>query len=115
MTAIDLIATSRNLDFAGRVLMLAFKAAQQVASEDPTTPEHETRVLYAQRIMRGDEHQQLIAAHLIASNPTIAATIESNPTLLGANVPDGDIEFALGGIWTARALAFKDSRIGIVP
>jgi hypothetical protein len=106
MSALDLIATARNDIFAARVMMIAFKVSQNVASEDPGTINHAERVDYAERIMRGDDKPKLIAAHVIASNPTIAATIEAQPEQFGGNVPDGDIEFALASIWTARALAF---------
>jgi len=106
MAAVDLITTARNPEFSGRVLMIAFKVAQMVATEDVATPEHAARVAYAGLIIRGDEHQQLIAAHVVSSNPTISAAIESEPASLGSNVPDADIEFALSSIWTARAIAF---------
>jgi hypothetical protein len=106
MSAVDLIATARNAEFSGRVLMLAFKVAQMVASEDAGTADHDVRLEYAGRVIRGDEHQQLMAAHVVSSNPTISAAIESDPTAYGSNVPDADIEFALSSIWTARARAF---------
>ncbi|VIO80128.1 hypothetical protein [Bradyrhizobium ivorense] len=106
MAAIDLIATASDKEFAGRVMMLMFKTAQNVSSEDPATADHEIRIDYAARVIRGDEQPQLVSAHVISSNPTIAATIESDPTALGSNVPDGDIEFALASIWTARSRAF---------
>jgi hypothetical protein len=106
MPALDLIAAARNDQFAARVMMVAYKVAQNVASEDPGTANHGQRSAYAQRIIRGDDNPKSIAAHVIASNPTISATIENNPGQYGANVPDGDLEFALASIWTARALAF---------
>lgn len=106
MSALDLIATASDATFAGRVMMLMFKVAQNVASEDPGTVNNTERVNYAGMVIRGEEKPQIVAAHVISSNPSISAQIESDPTLLGANVPDGDIEFALASIWTARALAF---------
>ena len=106
MAAVDLIATSRNDEFSGRVLMLAFKVAQMVASEDPNSASYPERVAYAGTVIRGDEHQQLLAAHVISSNPTIAQAIADQPMSFGSNVPDADIEFALSSIWTARAIAF---------
>ena len=106
MSAIDQIAAARNDAFAGRVMMLALKTAQNVADEDPSAADHEARVAYALRVIRGDDQPKLIAAHVIAANPTIAAAIEAHPMQFGANVPDGDIEFVLASIWTARALAF---------
>lgn len=106
MSALDLIATASDATFAGRVMMLEFKVAQQVASEDPATADHDVRMDYAALVIRGDEKPQLVAAHVISSNPTIAAAIESDPAALGSNVPDGDIEFALSSIWTSRGLAY---------
>jgi hypothetical protein len=106
MSALDLIATASDETFAGRVMMLMFKVGQQVASEDPAAPSHAERMNYAEIVMRGEEKPQLVSAHVISSNPTIAAAIEGDPPALGSNVPDSDIEFALSSIWTARSLAF---------
>jgi hypothetical protein len=106
MSALDQISAASDETFAGRVMMLMFKVGQQVASEDPGAPDHAARVAYAQRVMRGQEQPQLVAAHVISSNPTIGAAIDGDPPALGSNVPDADIEFALSSIWTARALAF---------
>jgi hypothetical protein len=106
MSAHDQIATASNADFAGRVMMLMFKVAQEVASEDPATPNHAERISYASLVIRGEEKPQLVAAHVISSNPTIGAAIDGDPAALGSNVPDGDIEFALASIWDARSLAF---------
>jgi hypothetical protein len=106
MSALDLIATASDATFAGRVMMIMFKVAQDVASEDAATDSHAERLAYSGLVIRGEEKPQLVSAHVIASNPTIAQAIESDPGKLGSNVPDGDIEFALASIWTARALAF---------
>jgi hypothetical protein len=106
MSALDLITTASDATFAGRVMMIMFKVAQAVASEDPATADHAARIDYAGLVIRGEEKPQLVAAHVISSNPTIAQAIESEPALLGSNVPDADIEFALSSIWTARSLAY---------
>jgi hypothetical protein len=106
MAAIDLVATARNDTFAARVMMISYKVAQAVATEAPTEPDHAVRMDYAGRIIRGADNPKNIAAHVISSNPTIAATIESDPAAFGSNVPDGDIEFALSSVWTARANSF---------
>jgi hypothetical protein len=106
MAAIDLIATARNDEFAGRVMMISYKVAQAVASEDPGTADHAVRVDYAGRVIRGADNPKNMAAHVISSNPTIAATIDANPLNYGSDVPDADIEFALSSIWTARGNAF---------
>lgn len=106
MSASDLIATARDDEFASRVSMIIFKVAQNVASEDPSTPNHTTRIDYAFRNIVGQENPKLVAAHLISSNATIAAAIEAQPELKGSNVSDADIEFALASIWDARSIAF---------
>lgn len=109
MSAMDLIATASNAVFAGRTHVLIFKTAQNVASESPDTPNHADRVRYASFCMLGREKPQLVALHVICSNPTIMATINGAPEQLGANVPDGDIEFALSSIWTARSVAYVNT------
>ena len=106
MSATDLIATASNEEFSGRVMMIAFKVAQNVAAEDPATANDAERKYYAEMVFRGDDKPNLMAAHIIASNAVISGAIESAPELLGSNVPDSDIEFAWATIWTARALAF---------
>lgn len=106
MSALDQISAARDDEFASRVSMITFKVAQNVASEDPGTPNHANRVDYAGRNIRGDENPKLVAAHIISSNPTIAAAIDAEPDKKGSNVPDGDIEFALASIWDARSMAF---------
>jgi hypothetical protein len=106
MAAVELIATARNEEFAARVLFIATKVAQNVAAEDPGTPDNDVRVSYAGRVIRGTDNPKMIATHVIASNPSIQTTINGAPELYGSNVPDGDIEFALETIWTARAKSF---------
>jgi hypothetical protein len=106
MSALDLISTASDPTFAGRVMMIEFKVAQNVASEDPDTAHHAERIAYSGMVIRGEEKPQVVAAHVISSNPSISAQIESDPAALGSNVPDGDIEFALASIWDSRSLAF---------
>jgi hypothetical protein len=106
MSALDLIATASNETFAGRVMMIEFKVAQNVAAEDAGTAHHAERIAYSGMVIRGEEKPQVVAAHVISSNPSISAQIESDPAALGSNVPDGDIEFALASIWDSRSLAF---------
>jgi hypothetical protein len=90
-------------------MMLMFKTAQNVASEDPATPNDAERKAYAGLVIRGEEKPQIVSAHVISSNPTISAAIESDPAALGSNVPDSEIEFALASIWDARSLAFANA------
>lgn len=106
MAAVDQIATARNDEFSARVLFLATLTAQEVAAEDPATEDNAVRVDYAGRVIRGSDNAKMIATHVIASNPTIQAAIDDDPTKYGSNVSDNDIKFALASIWTARAKAF---------
>lgn len=107
MSALEQIATARNDEFAARVLFLATKVAQMVATEPTSTPDNIERVEYAGRVIRGTDNPKMIATHVISSNPTIQAAISSDPTKFGSNVADADIEFALSSIWTARARAWN--------
>ena len=106
MSALDQIAAASDDTFSGRVMMIQFGVAQNVASEDPATPNHSERISYALLVIRGDEKPKLVAAHIISANPVIAGAIDSEPALLGSNVPDGDIEFALATVWDSRSLAY---------
>lgn len=106
MSAVDHIATASDPEFSGRVMMIQFKVAQNVASEDPATAHHTERIDYAFLVIRGGEKPQLVAAHIISSNPVISGAIDSDPAALGKNVPDSDIEFAMATIWDARSLAY---------
>lgn len=89
--------------FYARVGFIALKTAQDVATEAENTANHANRVAYANKVFRGEDNVTLIAAHVVASNPTIKATIVAGG---GEAVPDSDIEFALASIWDARASAF---------
>src|SRR5687767_8150013 len=96
MSTTDIIDAASVPTFYTRVAFISLKAAQNVASEDPQTPNHPNRLAYSGRVMRGDDMALLIALHVAASNATIAATLETSG---GDAVPDGDIEFAMGQIW----------------
>lgn len=110
MSATDLIRTARDDLYAGRVAMIQLKVAQNVASEDPTTPNHTERINYAYIVIRGGENPKMVATH-VNTNPAIAAAIESDPDKLGSNVPDSDIEFTLASIWDSRSLAFAARQV----
>jgi hypothetical protein len=103
MSSSDVVTEIRKPEFYDRVGLIALKVGQSVASEDAGTPNHENRVAYSNRVFTGAESSQMLAAHVVASNPTIYQTVETEG---GAAVPDGDIEFALAAIWDARANAF---------
>lgn len=103
MATKDIIAAASDPVFYTRVSFIALKAAQNVATEDPSAPNHQNRVDYAERIFRGGDNALLISMHIAAANATIAQTLETQG---GDAVPDGDIEYAMGQIWDSRSNAF---------
>lgn len=106
MATRDIIAAASDPVYYTRVAFIALKAAQNVAAEDPGTANHANRVAYAGRVLTGADKALLLALHIAASNATIASTLESSG---GEAVPDGDIEYAMGQIWDARANAYANA------
>ena len=98
-----IIAAASQPEFYTRVSFIALKAAQNVAAEASSTPNHEKRVAYANRIFRGEESALLLTLHVASANGTVSQTLETSG---GDAVLDGDIEFVLSTIWDARANAF---------
>lgn len=105
MAALDLIATARDATFAARVGMISMRSAVAVANEALDAPDHAARVMWANKVLRGEQNNKVLAAAIIASNPTIAATIEAAPDERGSGVPDGDIEFVIATLVTALGRA----------
>lgn len=103
MSTKTIIDAASQPTFYTRVAFIALKAAANVAAEAPATPNHANRVHYAGLVLTGADKALLLALHIAASNPTIAATLGSTG---GDSVPDGDIEFAMGQIWDARSNAY---------
>ncbi len=103
MATKDIISAASDPVFYTRVAFIALKAAQNVSNEDAGTANHANRVAYAGRVLTGADKALLLALHIAASNPTIAATLGSDG---GDAVPDGDLEYAMGQIWDSRANAF---------
>lgn len=103
MSTKDIISAASDPVFYTRVSFISLKVAQNVATEDPSYPNHANRIVYCARIFTGADKALLLAQHVAASNATIAATLESQG---GDAVPDGDIEYALATIWDARANSF---------
>lgn len=103
---IDRIAAARDEVFSARVAMILMKIALDVANEAPTAPNHANRVALAYRHLKAEVNARAVAAAVIASNATIQATIDSTPAERGANVPDGDLEFVLAGLFDHLANAY---------
>jgi hypothetical protein len=105
MSVSDHIATASDKAFAGRVMLLMLKVAQTITTESPGA-NHKKRLRYAASVIYGNEKPQLMAAHVIAATAAIASTINTNPSELGSNVTDADLEAAISGLWTVRSIAF---------
>lgn len=106
MSVSDHIATASDKAFAGRVMLLSLKVAHKVTGETPGTPNRAERLRYAAMVISGDEKPQLVAAHIIAATPAIAALIDRDRPKLGANVPDNDLEAAITALWAVRSKAY---------
>ena len=107
MAYADLIATARDEEFAGRVSIELMKLAIDIANEADTTPNHANRLHLAQMHFAAKVNNKALAAAVIASNSTITNTINSAPNQRGKNVPDGDIEYAMGGLIEPFANAYS--------
>ena len=103
---LDRIAAARDDAFAARVAMILMKLAIDVANEAPETANHENRVALAHRHLRAEVNSKAVAAAVIASNATIQSTIDGAPGERGANVPDGDLEYVLAGLYDHLANAY---------
>jgi hypothetical protein len=102
----EIVTAASDPEFYMRVAFIALRVAQYVASEDPGTANHESRVAYSCRVIQGADNAILLAQHVASSNSTISGALETG----GPDaVPDSDIEFALASIWDARAIAFATS------
>ncbi|MGF6641783.1 hypothetical protein [Paraburkholderia sp. MM6662-R1] len=106
MAVLDRIATARDDAFAARVAMILMTSCVNVANEDPTYENHANRLHFAQLHFRAAVNTKALAAAIIANNTTIQGEIDSAPTQLGANVPDSDLEYVIGGLFDNFANAY---------
>ena len=65
MATKDIIAAASNPTFYTRVAFIALKVAQQVASEDPATPNHAVRAAYAGRVVTGNDKALLLDPRML--------------------------------------------------
>lgn len=103
---LDRIATARDDTFAARIAMILMTIGVTASGEVDTTPNHANRLAFADKLFKGLVNNKVVAAVVIASNATIQSTIDTSPLLLGSNVPDGDIEFVLTGLYDTLANAY---------
>lgn len=106
MGVLERIAAARDDVFAARVAMITMKLAIDVSNEAGSVANHANRLAFANRVLRAEINNKALAAAVIAHNPTIQATIDSDPQLRGANVPDGDLEFEISSIYNNVANAY---------
>lgn len=106
MAVLDQIATARDDTFAARVAMTLMTIGLSAMNEAGATPDHVNRLALAQKHLKGEINSKLVAALLIASNATIQGEINAAPALLGSNVPDGDMLYALTQLYDNIADAY---------
>lgn len=106
MAALDRIATAQNNQFAARVAMILMKLAIGVMNEQINKPNHANRLKLAQLHIKAQVNAKSIAAAIIASSPTIQASIDDTPADLGSGVLDSDLEFVLTGLYDGLANAY---------
>lgn len=92
MAFVDQINLAMTPHFIVRVQGAMVKSALAVASEDPATAGHGTRVAWATQVLRDPAHYAARMAYGVAVNPVITA--ESS---------DSDIEFTVNSVWDAYA------------
>lgn len=99
-TSSDIAKIAQQADFVNRVMYYVTGAAVDVMAEPANTPDHAARVAFAQKALSGNYYVQG-AVNAVLSNPSIAA--ESDSREAGANIPDGDLEFAVNSLFDALA------------
>jgi len=90
-----------------RVFLAVMDAAVDILAEDPNGPANDVRVKLARAVIRGDMAVWQAWPRLVLTNETVRAAVVADAANLGANVPDGDIQFTVASLWTnvARSLS----------
>lgn len=91
MAYADIYNAATDSLFQGRCMVAAWKAAQDILSEDPQTPDHGRRVSWAINMLRD---RSTITPKQLAMQVLRNTTIASNP---GA-AADNDIQFQVNSI-----------------
>lgn len=87
-------------DFLLRIRYAAYHAAIDVFAEDPGTPSHAERVVYAAKVTSGSFDVSSVA-YSVLTNPTIAAG--ASDVTVGNGITDGDLQFAVNSVFNALA------------
>lgn len=85
-----------------RVEYYRLAAAIDVMSENPTTPNHAERVVYAKLIIGGGDNIQGYSLG-VATNDTILTTLDEATGAPDWGVTDNDIEFTVNSLFNAYA------------
>jgi hypothetical protein len=94
MSYLSIHSAANDQDFQARCRVATWKAAQDIAAEDPTTPNHEGRKDWSTRILQGRANiSGLQLAMQVLRNPVIA----ENAT----GAPDGDIQYQVNTVLDA--------------
>lgn len=94
---------ANNAGFQNRIQFALVNAALAVVAEVNTTPNHATRVTYAQKVLAGTA-SILEACYCALNNSTILAEADVTQTAAsGFAIPDTDIQFAINSDLNALA------------
>jgi hypothetical protein len=79
-------------------------AAVAIQNEDPTTPNHAARLVWANWVMGNSSVALNPFTWPVAMNPTIVTAMQADPT--GASVPDSDVQFVVNSNLAAVVAQF---------
>jgi hypothetical protein len=71
-------------------------SAEDIHNEDPATPDHENRMLWANWATKNSSMAWIPFSWPVSFNPTIIAAVEADPT--GASILDADVQFAVNSV-----------------
>ena len=107
MASQDHMRAARNDMFSARVMYAALRYANTVMNEDPSTANHDARVGYAKRVIRGEERPRMLASFALAAVQNLRDAIDNQPAKRGDNISDVNLDTAMAAIWNARANAYS--------
>jgi len=94
MNLLDIYTAAHNTQFQNRCRVATWIAAQDIASEDVSTPNHETRMDWSKRAL---QDSITIKPHQLAMQVLRNPVIATDP----AGAADGDIQFQVNSVIAA--------------
>lgn len=80
MSYLTIHSAANDADFQARCRVATWKAAQDIAGEDPATPNHQMRIDWSTRILQGRANisglqlaMQVLRNSVVAADPAVAA------------------------------------------